>query len=109
MSSSSPSSSLDSMMVTVGRFKNTAMYRVPPRVGLGTRYFADAWQTDNPTATVELVLRSNDEQLVLQFFKDSQLMCESPPIPLKEINKTKPLDAFVEKVADSSRYFVVRL
>jgi len=83
------------------------MYKVPPRVGLGTRYFADTWNTDSPTATVELVLKANEEFLVLQFLKESQMVAESPPIPLREVNKTKSLDAFVEKVADSSRNFVV--
>lgn len=61
-----------------------------------------AWQS---IATPQSVATAVNEPVM--FVTAGEVFCETPHIPLKEIDKTKPMSAFIEKVVDSSRYFVV--
>jgi len=84
------------------------VYNVPKRVG-AAKIFAEQWGLDKPLWTGECRVKSTDQQLFLDLVtKDGALFCRSAPIPLDTIDIQKPLTAFIEPAADSSRYFVVR-
>jgi hypothetical protein len=82
---------------------------VPPRVGL-TPYQAESWKLGNPAAVCELHVVSCEERLVIRLISQhaQELVATSVELNCAEAGRSIPLDAFLEPVRDSSRYFVIR-
>jgi len=90
------------------RIKPIWLYQPRPRGPTG--YFAEQWKLDKPIWDGELRLMAKDDDIRIQFYaKDGNLFCESIKIPLRMNAKETKISNYVEKVRDSSRYFVITI
>lgn len=84
-----------------------------PRMYSSTGYFADQWDLPNPICVGSLYINSNmKDEMNIRIFesKSGELFVESPPIPVKDIvTGPKQLEYYLQRVNDSSRYFVFRV
>jgi len=73
-------------------------------------YYAKDWNLENPEHTGELSVLAKGDMLMMRLKNgEGGVFCETAPMDLKEIGKTKPLTSIIESCKDSSRYFVVRV
>jgi hypothetical protein len=102
---------------TLLRIRECFVYGVPARVGLNA-YQAESWGLDKPIFTGELhvVGRAHTLQLRLQepgsmsgSGLGGALFACSVDLDMLQAGVSIPLEAFLEPVRDSSRYFVIRV
>eukprot|EP00941_MAST-03F_sp_MAST-3F-sp1_P004142 g4142.t1 len=89
------------------------VYRVPTRSSALERYRADTWGLDKPLLTARLSVVEKGSLCTVKLWNDEnpdkpKLVCAAP-ICIEEEGPKSKLDFFVEAVADSSRYFVLRI
>jgi len=91
------------------KLEDCKIYRIKAMTG-AKGYQAREWGLSNPMATVDLHFVTRDDDMYIKFLKDGKLFAKSVMIEGRKIcSGDKMLEYYLDKVSDSSRYFVLKI
>uniref|UniRef100_A0A7S4DP43 NECAP PHear domain-containing protein n=1 Tax=Lotharella globosa TaxID=91324 RepID=A0A7S4DP43_9EUKA len=101
---------MSSVEATVLRIDRCKVYRLPPMSG-AKGYMAKEWDVNNPMAEVKLNLTTLNDDMFFKFVtKEGKLFAKSIKLDGRLVaSGDKMLEYYIDKVSDSSRFFVVKI